>query len=159
MTPPLPAPLLSAPLLLTVIFCTATSITVGVFCLVASVRAQWRSHLPRFRTLTEPHGPFRLVFFHAERCQRETSSGCSITGQGRNGPRPCVVCVLAAVERNLLRAMVSTPSVPWTLREKALTWCMKYPAPAWVVRATTRAQRDPCAPTLRDWSCPKRICH
>ena len=32
---------------------------------------------------------------------------------------------------------------------KALTWCMKYLAPAWDMRAKTRAKRDPCAPALR----------
>ena len=46
--------------------CTVASITVGVSCLVASIRAQWRSHLPCVGTLTEPYGPFRWCLVHAE---------------------------------------------------------------------------------------------
>ena len=48
--------------------CTAASITAGVSCLTASIRAQWRSLTlaPFFGTLTEPHGPFRWCLFHAE---------------------------------------------------------------------------------------------
>ena len=52
----------------------------------------------------------------------------------------------------------STPSVSLTLREKTLTWCMKYLAPAWFMRAKMRAQRDPCAPILRGPFYPKRVC-
>ena len=51
-----------------------------------------------------------------------------ISGQGRNDPRTCMVCVLAAVGRELLRTIVSTPPVSLTRREKGLTWCMKYRA-------------------------------
>ena len=40
--------------------------------------------------------------------------------------------------------------LPLFLREKGLARCMTHLAPAWVVRTTTRAQRDPCALTLRD---------
>ena len=64
-----------------------------------------------------------------------------------------IVCgfrCFAAVGRQLLRTMVSIPFVSLILREKALTLYMTCLAPARVVRATTHAQSDPCAPTLRD---------
>ena len=42
--------------------CTAASITVGVFCLVASIRAQWRSHLLRFGNAHRASWSISLVF-------------------------------------------------------------------------------------------------
>ena len=63
----------------------------------------------------------------------------------------------AVVGRQLLRTMFLTPSVASTLNTMALTCCMKYIAPACVLRATTRAQRDPCAPTSCVRFYPKRV--
>ena len=76
--------------------------------------------------------------------------GAASLGRVATAETVCGLRCFAAVGRKLLRTMISTPSVSLILREKALTWCMKCLAPTWVVRATTRAQRDPCAPTLCD---------
>ena len=121
---------------------TAASITVGVSCLVASMEAQWRSHLPRFWNAHRASWSVSLVFIS----RRMMPVGALLWGRHpwAWSQRPETVCGLrcfAAVGRQLLWTMVSTPSVSLILREKALTWRMKYLAPAWVMRATTRAQR------------------
>ena len=141
MTTPLSAPFIYVPLLLAVILvsCMPASISAGVSCLVASIRAQCRSHSHRLVFISRRMMPVEALIWG-----RHPWAGSQ---------RPETVCGLrcfAAVGRQLLRTMVSTTSVSLILREKTLTWCMKYLASAWVVRATMRAQRDPCAPTLRD---------
>ena len=61
---PAPRPIYfcTAPPGLYLVSCTAVSITVGVSCLVASLRAQWRSHLPRFWNAHRASWTISLVF-------------------------------------------------------------------------------------------------
>ena len=100
--------------------CTAASITVGVSCLVASIRAQWRSHLLRFWNAHRASWPISLVFI----LRRMMPVAALLWGRHpwAASQRPETVCRLrcfAAVGRQLLRTMVSTPSVSLMLREKA----------------------------------------
>ena len=84
--------------------------------------------------------------------------GAASLGRVATAETVCGLRCFAAVGRQLLRTMVSIPSICVIPREKALTRCMKFLAPAWVVRAATRAQRDRCAPTFRDSFYPQRVC-
>ena len=52
----------AAPLDRYLVSCTAASITVGVSRLVASIQAQWRSHLPRFWNAHRASRSILLVF-------------------------------------------------------------------------------------------------
>ena len=97
---------------------TAASITVGVSCLVASMEAQWRSHLPRFWNAHRASWSISLVF-----SRRMMPVGALLWGRhpGAASQRPETVCRLrcfAAVGRQLLWTIVSTPSVSLMLREK-----------------------------------------
>ena len=49
---------------------------------------------PVYGTLTEPHGPLRRCFSHADRYQSGPAPGGGIPGQLRNGVRRCAVCVV-----------------------------------------------------------------
>ena len=99
--------------------CTAASITVGVSCLVASMEAQWRSHLPRFWNAHRASWSISLVF-----SRRMMPVGALLWGRHpwAASQRPETVSRLrcfAAVGRHLLRTIVSTPSVSLMLMEKA----------------------------------------
>ena len=150
MTPPLSAPFISAPLLLA---------GVCFFVRRHRLRLERLALWPQF----EHNGTHTCPVLNAHRAswcislafisRRIMSVGALFWGRHPwvGSQRPETVCGLrcfAAVGRQLLRTMVSSPSVSLTLREETLTWCMKYLALAWVVRTTTRAQRDPCAPAL-----------
>ena len=135
-------------------FCLAVicfgGIDYGGFCRVTSVQPQWRSQLPIFERSPSLMIDFDGVYFTPNDANGSHPLGRHPWMESQRPETMCSLRCLGAIGRQLLGAMVSTPSVSLTLREKALTWCIKYLAPTRVERAATRAQRDFWAPTARE---------
>ena len=149
MTPPLSAPFTSAPLLPAVIWFLVVCGGID-YCLCVSRCGLNSSTMALTLAPFLERSPSLMVHFVGVYFTPNDDSGSPPLGRHHwaASQRPETVCRLrcfAAVRRQLLRTMNSL-----CFLDAQGKGCMKYLAPAWVVRATMRAQKVPCAPTFRD---------